>query len=220
VILVLASRFDAEAASVTERLAGRGVRLVTCRDLSRSGWRLRPGDPRSATASVGEQEVTAGEIDGVVLRLPYVDPAELGHIREVDRDYVAAEMHAFLVAWLFALRERTLNVASPGNLGGPAWPRPRWLRLASGLGIAVAAAEVRDPAIVSVVAGRAVGGGSLDLARAAEQMARQAGTGLLRVIFDRSSSEARLAGADCWPDLASAPVVEALLDRFGSRVLC
>ena len=76
-------------------------------------------------------------LQAVLTCRPAVLAEELGRIAADDRSYVAAELNAFLVAWLSALPSRVVNRPTPRSLCGPAWNRVQWQ----------AAAAARRPAL-------------------------------------------------------------------------
>ena len=106
--LVFASRVDTAAKNFAAA-AGSNVRLMTPADLSQPGWRFRLGDAAGSTAVLGGEPVPASAIAGVLTRLPSVTDHDLTHIAPSDRAYVAAEMTAFLLAWLTALKCPLVN---------------------------------------------------------------------------------------------------------------
>lgn len=134
-LVVVASRFDKSAPAFAERRHDVDARLLTCRDLSRCGWRYYPGDSRRSRAVIGDEIVPFEEIDGAVICTPCVNQNELLHIEECDRSYVAAEMTAFLAAWLSEARFPVINRPNPACLMGPNWPRTRWIREAAMAGM-------------------------------------------------------------------------------------
>ena len=139
-LVVVAGRHDATARAFVERHAGAGIALLTGDDLSRPGWRfsLGNGGPGAdGSAVVGGRQVATTDIAGVLTRLPHVTEAELPAIVPEDRTYVAAEMTAFLLAWLSALRCPVLNPPTATCLAGPYWWPAQWVRVAHGLGIPV-----------------------------------------------------------------------------------
>ncbi len=95
-MLIVASRRDRQARDLVERWSDNGARLLTCEDLWVAGWRYLLGDPENSTLVIGGRSIAAGEITGVLTRLPYVSERELFRIVREDRRYVAAEMTAFL----------------------------------------------------------------------------------------------------------------------------
>src|SRR5579864_5186086 len=102
-IVVLASAHDVNARAIVAAWAPVRARLCTPADLSTPGWRHRVGEPKEATAVIGGERIPATAITGVLTRLPAVAADELAHIAAADRDYVASEMTAFLIAFLAAL---------------------------------------------------------------------------------------------------------------------
>lgn len=221
-LVVLAGRDDRASRRLVEDWGGE-ARLLTCRDLSTRGWRYRPGSS-GGTAMIGDQRVQAEEIEGVVTRLPCVSEGELGWIAAEDRSYVAAEMNAFLVAWLSALKCPVLNRPSPIYLMGPYWHPEQWLRTASELGIGVVPARravppaPEDPfdprrgeaTIVTVVGRRALGDADPAMAGAAVALAEAAGVEMLRARFVPAGKKLALLDADYWVDVADPAVVRAI----------
>jgi hypothetical protein len=221
-LLVLAGAEDRASRRLVEEWSGE-ARLLTCRDLSTRGWRYRPGSS-GGTAMIGQRPVRAAEIEAVVTRLPCVSEGELGWIAAEDRSYVAAEMNAFLVAWLSALSCPVLNRPSPIYLMGPYWHPEQWLRAASELGMAVVSARRAVPSApddpsdprrgeattVTVVGGRTLGDVDPALAAAAVALADAAGVELLRARFAAARDEPAFLDADYWVDLADPAVVQAI----------
>ena len=74
-------------------------------------------------------------IRGVLSLLPRVAESELTQIMPTQRPYVAAEMMAFLVAWLASLPCVVLNQPTPLNLTGPSWYPEQWVREARRAGL-------------------------------------------------------------------------------------
>ncbi|MGH2356006.1 MAG: hypothetical protein ACRDJN_30740, partial [Chloroflexota bacterium] len=214
-----------------------------------AGWRHAPGQATAgaATASaavIGGRRVTVDQIDGVLTRLPSVFPDELTHIVPADRTYVAAEMRAFLIAWLSTLPCPVLNRPSPGCLAGPAWSPEQWVRAATRLGIparpfhrhavpggipsaghapgdasGASDGDIRPPEVVTVttvtiVGRRCLGTTERRLAAAARRLARAAGADLLSAHFDGPGSAARFLSADPWPDVSAPAVADAVARYF------
>lgn len=99
-LLILAGRNDQAAGALRERWSAHDARVLTCRDLSTAGWRYSPGEPRASRVVAGGERIPVTEIEGILTRLPSVTADDLPHIAEEDRGYVAAEMTAFLTAFL------------------------------------------------------------------------------------------------------------------------
>ncbi len=102
-------------------MVGAGAGLLEREDLCTAGWRYRVGDPGHGTMVVAGRRVSIRRLRAVVTRRPAVAAEELQHIDPSDRDYLAAEVNAFLVAWLSALPRPVLNRPTPTSLDGPAW---------------------------------------------------------------------------------------------------
>ncbi len=237
--VVLAYGHDAGARALVQhwRAAGERAALLTCADLSRPGWRYVAG-VALGEAVIDGQVIATHDIRAVISRIPAVGEAELTHVHEEDRRYAAAEMQAFLVAWLMSLECPVLNRPSPSNLGGPSWSVAQWVQRARRLGIATrpvrqrivytpggsSGAECRvnaNAVFVDVVGdraflvgGRSPGAAEASLAQAAIALARDAGVELLRVYFERGSEQAPVfLEAGLWIDVAAESVAEALIDR-------
>jgi hypothetical protein len=232
VLVVLAQGQDAAARRLAAGWPG-AAGVLTCRDLSRRGWRYAPGGA-PGTAVIDGRLVPTRSIDGVLVRLPYAHEAELGAIAPEDRSYVASEMTACLSAWLSELACPVLNRPGPVHLMGPDWAHERWLCAAARLGIRTLASRrsvpvgapdpVGDGALtMTVIGGRALGDGHGDgdgeavrsaaraAARAAVALARAAGVVVLRAHFAAGPDGPAFAGADYWVDVDDPAVASALV---------
>lgn len=229
--LVLASCHDAAARTLAERWGPARTVLVTPADLSQPGWAHsvgRGGD--GATAAAGGRVLAADELDGVVVRIAAVPVGELGHVRAEDRGYAAAEMTAFLLAWLDACPCPVVNRPTPGCLNGPPWRKAQWAHAAAAVGLPVAAAgrdgageegapTGRDGAgevIATVVGERCLGGAHPRRTDQARRLAARAGVDLLAVRFGGAGPDAPFLGADVWPDVADLAVADALDARLAA----
>jgi hypothetical protein len=226
-ILILASRVDDRARQLAARFPHGRARILTCRDLSRRGWRLdmNGGDDDRIVAAA--RRLRAENITGVVSLMPCVRPQELVHIIAADREYVAAEMTAMLVYWLSQLRCPVLNRPSAGSLCGPAWRPERWCRLASSYGIpvqhhrrATAPGDRRHDGvrILTVIGPRVIGPGLSQFAKRARAIALAAGVDLLQLWFAVGRSGPRCLGAPPVPDIASPTVQLAIVDYFRGQL--
>lgn len=226
-LVVLSSLYDPHVTAGLEhwRTAGVDVQLVTCHDLARPGWRLTLDD--KPTLVIGGERVPAGKVRGVLSRLGWVTAAELPFVDAADREYAAAEMHAFLLALLTQLTCPVLNRPTPGHLAGPAWSPERWLACAAAEQIAVhpitrrsyaggALTEPPPPARrdLHVVGERVLGDAPEPFHSAARALARAAGTDLLRVGFLARSPEPVFVDADPWIDVAKPEIAAAVAERF------
>ena len=171
--------------------------------------------------------------------MPAVGEAELAHVHEDDRSYAAAEMQAFLLAWLSSLECPVLNRPSPSNLGGPWWSLAQWVQRARRLGVAARPVTLprrlrggrfawhrtpRRRELPSSLTWLATAPSSpvdaspatseAALAHAAVALARDAGVELLRVYFEPGSEQTPVfLEADLWIDIAADSVASAVADR-------
>jgi len=239
-LVVLAYRYDSAAHALVQRwrAAGEQAVLLTCADLARPGWRYVAGNPAAGFADIDGQVIATSAIRAVVTRMPAVGETELGHVHEEDRSYAAAEIQAFLLAWLSSLECPVLNHPSPSNLGGPWWSLAQWVQRARHLGLAARPVTYRavfeaddspgkerrvdgSSIFVDVVGHRAFLAGGREpsdseaaLARAAVSLARDAGVELLRVYFEPGSEQTPVfLEADLWIDIAAASVAGAVAER-------
>jgi hypothetical protein len=226
-LVVLASRHDVVARQLVERWEPYGACLLTCRDLSEPGWIYRLADPAVARAVIGGRPVDAGEIRGVLSRLPWVTEDELPHIVRSDRSYVAAEMSAFLMFWLSELTCPMLNRPSPGRLNGPPWRREQWIAHAAQVGLRVVFEEgqlnmavglpPRQPSptcSVTVVGDQCIGAADRILRERLRDLATSANVDLLGVSLRGSGPDAQFVSATVYPEIGCAEVSDAILRYF------
>jgi hypothetical protein len=242
VFVVVASRFDVDAARLVERWHERGAGLLTCDGLSRRGWIHHPAAPERSWAVLDEVAVPIIAIRGVLSRLPRVAESELPGIVPEERAYVAAEMMAYLVAWLSSLPCRVLNRPSPLNLTGPSWHPEQWLREAKRAGLPTrrahrvaacftdsaasrlpptASLDVAElPMSITVVGERCFGdSGEGPIDRRVEgglrRLAAAARVELMTASFVRGEGALVFAGA--WPgvDVSRPEIADAVLARMG-----
>ena len=219
-ILVLVAAGGASAPSAAA-LAPLEAAVVSLEELAAGpGTLFDPGFERSELTVAGRR-VGVGELTGVVNLVPAVPPELLTFYDEEERDYQAAELHAWLTFFLSSLRCRVVNRPTPVSLTGPALTFLSWARLARASGIATAPltvdshdvrAALREPVpdgddVVSV-GGRVVTPGSASDA-AALRLAEATGVTYLRAWFDGDS---RLLGASSVPDLRPESTRRALAE--------
>lgn len=225
-LLVLADAQDVAAQAFVHRYRGEGARLLSPADLSCAGWRYRVGDAAGSVAVAGGLACPAAALRGVVTRLPAIGRWHLPHVADTDRDYVASEMNAFLVAWLSALPCPVLNRPVLPSLSGPGWCWDQWVRLAIASGVPVApsrrAVRPGQPASmpapiphgsvrIDIIGATVVGHGHASLAAHARRLAEGAGVALLGVQFDGDHGDAQVVGVDPWPDLSEPRIGSALM---------
>jgi hypothetical protein len=216
VLAVLAKRHDRRICTILERLWPFGAGAITCDDLSRAGWRFRPDAPDDSVAVIDGRIVPCREITGILTCWPFVDEAELGHVVPSDRAYVAAEMHAFLKAWLTAVPCPVLNRPAGDSLAGPLlWPA-RWSRAAAEAGLTLPSSghEVAARATVTVIGRRSFGDVDARLVMQARALADRAGVDRLEVRFDGTGGGAAFAGACAWPRLETDEFASAIVAYF------
>lgn|SRR5574337_1144287 len=204
-LVILASRYDVGAESVVEKRIHDDIHLLTCDDLSVNGWRYDIKDVDSVGVIDGKI-VHSKDITGVITRLPYVTENELVRIIKEERQYVAAEMMAFLSSWLHGLRCTVLNRPTPTCLSGPNWRNEMWVRTAASLGIPVVAVNksvsVTDTAsepnadtVVTVVGNRCIGSTDSEIIRQSILIAKAARVEMLSVKFSYVYEEYKFVGA-------------------------
>jgi hypothetical protein len=230
VIVILASRHDPTAEGLVRRWARAQARLMTCEDLSRKGWNFLTRTPLESTAVIDRERVSVKQIRGVLVRLGFVTEDELPHIHEEDRSYVAAEMMAFLVAWLNELQCPVINRPTPFCLAGPSWRPEQWTHMATQLGIPIR--EVRrvvklqrrrrhatdggdETACASrtltVVDNRCFGDATPAVKNQVRRLARAARVDLLSVDVTAPASGSELVQVQLMPPLETDEVLDAAL---------
>jgi hypothetical protein len=220
VLLIVASAVDGEARRLALEWASADAAVLTPADLCQPGWCWTPGAISDGTFALGGRHFAVDCVSAVLSRLDAVPMDELTRVHPDDRMYVAAEMHAFLVAWLSDLPCVVVNRPTPRCLSGPYWPPETWLSVAARSGLSVramrrrvhpdspAGLEAGSPAQQVVVVGDSAFGGPDDALRVqAVRLARAACVRLLAVAFDE---DGRFVSADPRPRLDTPEVVDAL----------
>lgn len=227
-ILILASPADDSARALAQRWAASGARLLLPRDLLRPGWQYHLGQPNDSVAVVDGERLTVRELAGVLTRTSTVFAHELIEIVPEDRSYIAAEINAFLVAWLSALSVPVLNRATPACLSGPNWRHEQWVHAAAKAGIPVTPARrsvpgmpyaapapaSNSPVVITVVGKKCIGPAEPVLHAFARKLAAASSTELLSVHFSARGSNASFLSASTTPDLGSDEIADAILEHF------
>ncbi len=222
-LVILASQHDQPCRELAADWADDAT-VLTCADLSVAGWQYRPGG-EGGMSVVGGRTTEARQIDGVLTRLPYVTDDELGGIVPDDRGYVAAEMTAFLAAWLTDLPCPVLNRPTPVCLTGPYLRKEKWIATATRLGIPVATAYRSVPGLinnglwpgaitVNVIGRRCIGPADEALYRSARALAEATAVDILRVRFASGEADSSFIEADYWVDVTDPEVSAAILEYF------
>lgn len=220
-IVVLASRLDERAVELVKRWAVHDARLMTCADLSQPGWRYYPDAPNDSCVSIDGRSFRLAKIQGVLVSLPAVIESELPHIVAEDRSYVAAEMHAFLVAWLSDAACPVINPPSPLCLMGPNWPPERWAWAAAQAGLRVkpqALVDLTSTALsdadltpVTVVGNSCFGRAHHELKTRALRLAQGVGATLLTVHCRGDDGDPEFVSASLDVDITDIRIQRALL---------
>jgi hypothetical protein len=183
---------------------------MTPPDLSQSGWVYRLGRP-GGFAIAGGIRMPVDAIRGVLTRLPFVVPADIAHlIAAEDRDYAAAEMTAFLAAWLQSLGDRALNPPSPTFLPGEAQTPARLITYAQTASLSAATETCHDTYSVSCVDGHPVGATN-PAHSIGGKVARTMSDRLVRLHFVQQDHAMSLSGYDPFVDIGDPLVARAVL---------
>ena len=230
-LIILAARQDKTAWWLADRWEGHEAVVVSATDLSTSGWNLDfPSNGRSIS-NIARRKVMNQEIDGVLTRMARVYSHELDHIVPTDRQYVASEMTAFLLAWLSSLKCPILNPPTPDCLCGPGWRTEEWVQFAGRLGMSVSTvrrkssgggenSEIQSLCEVTVIGDKCFGSAAPRLIENAHTLAKAAGTSFLAVRFTGSEADAAFVNASPWPRLDSPEVADATLCCLRGRLAC
>jgi|SRR5271165_2752143 len=240
-LLVVANKGDPRGPALRQAWDGAG--LLTPADLSQRGWSFDPSDPQAGQAVIEGRRVQARDIRGICALLPAVTDSDLRHITATDRSYVAAELTAFLAAWLVCMPCPKVNPPSPVGLSGPNWRPERWICTAARLGLPVRdAARTAVPGTAHtvvpgmepepgdggtrhtiVVAGTEVigaaesGDGHDALAEWAARLAGASGARMLNVHIGADARGPFVLGADTWVDTSRPGVADALRRELTGR---
>jgi hypothetical protein len=169
------------------------------------------------------------DIRGVLVRRPWLLQQELTHIAPEDREFVAAEMNAFLLAWLSQLSCRVLNRPRGASLCGPNWRPQQWALAAASVGFQVEPTRWQVPADAktsvketpkqnrrlieaTVVSTRCLGDVNDDQAASAKRLAAKAGVALLAVWFAPCKGGSRFVTANPMPSLKDPDVADAVCE--------
>lgn len=106
----------------TRSAGGRTVTILEPAGLSVPGWSCDPENPGQSTLVIDGRVVSAGRLTEVITAIDAVMPADLPHVRAVDREFVAAEMTAFLRVWLATLNCPVTDAVPSGAAGVASWP--------------------------------------------------------------------------------------------------
>lgn len=213
-ILILASQSDLAAqAFADEYLPGR-ARVVTPSDLSTPHWRYGTWNEAENQIVASGQVISQEAVTAVLTLLPGVAPLELAHIVPEDREYVAAEMHAFLFYWLNELECPIFNRPQYGTLTGPAWTAERWCWAAQAAGLSGQHRFIHEEdVIVSVIRDRVIGTEDPILRSGVRSLAALAEVTILTTFF----SHGQFIYAHPIPRLSQHEVASAVSELLGEK---
>lgn len=229
-ILVVANNNDLQAKELVKRWKFQGACLLTPENLSVEGWRYHTEDIDNGIAIVDGLPLFSHDILGVLSRMHCVLEDDLRHIVPTDRAYVAAEMSAFLLAWLFSLKCPMLNRPTPTSLSGPYWRHEKWVFTAARLGIPVApsrrcaifqANQVLTPesggVTVTIVGSKHFGNVDKVLVGHARKLADTAGVDLLSVRFSGHGPDSVFMGANLETGFVPEDMADAIFEYFQGK---
>jgi hypothetical protein len=228
-LLILAHAHDSAARALADRWGDEAL-LLTVGDLHRARWRLEVDRDGRVATELATADGTPVAVTGVVNRLGVITGADLSRVRAEDRPYAAAELTAFLLAWLDACPAPVLNPPNPRCLNGPAWYPEQWADAAASVGLRVPAVhrgvglEAEPPEDVPewdgavrahVIGAVCVGDVDRALGRRLGELARLAGTPLLTATVSGPGPHAQVRDISAWPDLADPGVADAVAAALG-----
>ncbi|HTB89322.1 MAG TPA: hypothetical protein VK743_15275 [Steroidobacteraceae bacterium] len=226
-LVIVAKGWDSTATALAARWSTNDAAILTPDDLSHAGWRQYLGAERAANIVVAQGRlIPQMEITGVVTRLPAITADDLGEIAPEDREYVAAEMTAFMMFWLSRLKCPVLNRPSAMSLAGPYWRAEKWALAAAAAGIKIAPTQRSSSddakagpqaaarATVTVIGERSFGDAHPVLTRTARRLAVLANAAMLTVYFTSPDRNGAFLGADSFPALEDDVFKDAALEYF------
>ena len=221
-IVLVASAYDVRVLRIVADWGSQSAAILSAEDLCRPGWvfQLPLGSPM--TAVIGGRAIPAEQISGVLTLRPCIFPEELWNIQPAHRKYVAAELNAFLLAWLSAQSCPVLNRPTACCLAGPNWRPEQWSQAAERLGIPAptrrhvpsknTAPNAEETLEVIAVGEHCFGCDDSILRDRALKLAQASGVDLLSVRFSADGS--RFLSANVWPSLNDPAVLEAVRQRL------
>jgi hypothetical protein len=224
-IVVVASGHDPRARSIVEHWGSQCAMTLTAEDLCMPGWQFTAPRPQNGMAVIGGKIVPDAEIEGILTLRPCIFAEELLSIAAAHRSYVAAELNAFLLAWLAARACPVLNRPTASCLAGPNWRPVQWTLAAARLGIPAqtrrciagrhAHSNFEEAYEITAVGEQCFGCQDTILRTNTLRLARAAGVDLLSVRFSRD--EGRFLSANIWPQLTNAAVIVAVRESLENR---
>jgi hypothetical protein len=203
-VLILAHGWDLAARALAGAFPPGDATLVTPARLGAQGWSLAL---RAGSLSASPPQAPRA----IVTLLPAVTPEDLPQIDPGDRDYVAAEMTAFLLAWLHASPARKLNPPSFSALNGDLHPLA-WRALAIDAGLRAPRFEPQAEEPMAARRLTLIGATTIgeDASAQAAARAMAAASRLPMLALDIDPEDGCFVGAGGVPDVASPGVAAAI----------
>lgn len=223
-ILIFSSSYDQSAHQLAKRWESYGAVLVTPSDLTVAGWRYYQNNIASSTINSSGKLIPINTIAGVITRLEGIYEQELKHIVAKDRTYVAAEITAFLMAFLTEITCPVLNRPSTLSLCGPSWRQEKWLHMAAKLEIqsvpfyrtssskALLSEYLPHAISVTVIGNKHFGSFDYLLVKQTRSLAEAAGVDLLVAYFTKPENGSLFITASSWVDVLDGNISNAILD--------
>ncbi|MEU4291327.1 hypothetical protein AB0E63_24130 [Kribbella sp. NPDC026596] len=214
--LVLAHSHDVAARELADRWGDDAV-LLTPAELSAERLLLHLDTQGEARAQVASRP----EVTSVLTRLGGIGPADLVQVDAQDASYAAAELDAFLRAWLGAWPGPVVNRPSTTCLNGPGWRREQWAVAAAAVGLPVRPVhrhatpggapdsgplESAARTWVTAIGDRWFGSGRADLGHKLCTLAESVGCVALEAMF----IDDVVAEISPWPNVAAPEVADTL----------
>lgn len=225
-ILILAGPADEGAAALADAFAPAPAAVVGLAELASEPSVLRYPSFGDSAITAGGERIGVADIAAVVNLLRAVIPEELNFYDPTEREYQAAELHAWLTFFLASLACPVIGRPSPLSLNGPVLGPLGWRHLALRAGLALAPLELDTEDLeagspvplasqiaVTVVDGRAVTPSGTPADEYAVRLGRHAAVEHLRAWF--THADARFAGATAVPDSGCEATRAAIVARLG-----
>lgn len=223
--VILTSLYDKVVRTIIRQCKVHEIAILTCKDLSVSGWNLSLENIEQSTAIIQDKRIKLNEITGVWNRLPFVTEHELDHILLTERKYVASEMMAFLVSWLSCLNCPMINMPTPTCLSGPNWHQLQWAYTAIRADISIYPPSYytfnnnsilqqnnkEGITTVTIVGRRSFGSEDKELIQKTKYLANNAGTDLLSVMFYISKHHIFFVNANSSPYNINEDIFNAII---------
>lgn len=213
-LVVFAQPWDPAPSALAAAWSGE-IRVVTPSDLSRPGWRLCSGADARARLVAGGEVIDVADVEGIITRLGWILPTELTWIDASDREFVAAEMGAFLLAFLNRVDRPVLNRPTPLCLAGPIFQPAVWRHRARIARFPLSRAGEGAEREIPVVAGVARSVRFRPEGWAAERLASACDAGLLSVTVTGSGA---FVDAHPFTDLTDPALARAAVSSFRRRM--